>query len=63
MFNGIPVVAEWLDFDRRRFGQSKDYFTQRKKEDTIQYGEWFLFSCASVFSKTLAHETGKNEIR
>ena len=30
------VIVVGLDFDRRSFGQSKDYFACRKKEDTIQ---------------------------
>ena len=51
-----------FDFDRRRFGQSKDYFASRKKARTIQC-DYRKRTHTRVFSQTLAHGNSQNEIR
>ena len=38
-------------------------FTERKKEDTIQYGYRTWGTHARVFSQTLTHGNSKNELR
>ena len=60
-FTSREVVVR-MDFDRRSFGQSKDYLASQKmkeKWEKIQYGYRTWGTRARVFSQTLAHGTAR----